>query len=71
MAQLTKIKNPVRVARNQDSTAFLVVDKSDVGKTGEDVMGRMEHTNGYVSSERPLQQFYKFGIWLPMEANNA
>jgi hypothetical protein len=67
MAQLTTIKTPVRVGRNESGTAFLIVDKSDVGKTGEDVMGRVDYANGYKSPERPLQQFYKFGVWFPIE----
>jgi hypothetical protein len=67
MELLTKIKKPARIGRNEAGTAFLVVDKSDIGKTGEDVMGRVEYTNGRISGERPLQQFYKFGVWFPVE----
>lgn len=71
MAQPTKIKRPVPVGRNEARTAFLVIDEADVGKTGEDVMAHVEYINGYITPERPLQQFYKFGVWLPVEADNA
>ena len=67
MAPLTTIKNPVRVAQDEAGSAFLVIDQSDVGKTGEDVMARIEYANGHITGERPLQQFFKFGLWLAIE----
>ncbi len=71
MALLTTIRNPVRVAQDEAGSAFLVIDKSDVGKTGEDVMARIEYANGYVTGERPFQQFFKFGTWLALEDEDA
>ena len=71
MANQTTIETPIRVGQNEAGTAFLVIDQSDVGKTGQDVMGRIEYDNGYISPERPLQQFYKFGVWFDVEEQPA
>ena len=56
----------MRVGVNRGGDAFLVADQVDLDRGEDNGPAYIEYAGGDKSDERPLQQFYKFGVWLTL-----
>jgi hypothetical protein len=55
------------VGVNSARTVYLVADQNDLDGGEMNGNARMEYESGHIGDVLPLQQFYKFGVWYPVD----
>lgn len=67
---ISSIKHPVRVGKSQDGKDFLIADQDDIDNDDYNGPAYIERGDGTKSELMPLQRFFKFGVWLPIEGES-